>query len=453
MTMKRIGQERAATGVSLAALALAFTGPGAVPARAQQTETPTPAPSTGRPIDFRLPPADDGRTPGVQGPSDNGLPPIAPGDRPGTPATQPVQPRVAPTQPAPTARPATTTPAPATAPSRRDPAAASAPTARPATDDRPAAATSTPDSSDSALPPPPVVTDEPASPAVPAAPADDTPTPAASPAGQDGTPVWAWILAGLAALGAGIWYWRRRPVPAGEAPSEAAPSVKPETPRPQTPKPMPRAAAPSPAPAPTRPAPAAPVPAAAPALPVDRAPSPLVTRPVDEQRAIVGMALDIRDIRVMADDIAVSLALNLLNQGPVAATGLMVRVALGQGSAMPEGVLARFFDGAGGSVLRDDMTLEPGAGEQLSTEVLLPRAAIEPLMIGGRPMLVPVIAFDVTYHWDGPGDAFGQNAGSFVLGREQGESGSEKLAPLALDRAPHRVDHPGVRATAVRRAQ
>jgi hypothetical protein len=165
------------------------------------------------------------------------------------------------------------------------------------------------------------------------------------------------------------------------------------------------------------------------------------------------MALDIRDIRIMADDVAVSLVLNLLNQGPVAATGLMVRVALGQGSAMPEGVLARFFDGAGGSVLRDDMTIEPGAGEQLSTEVMLPRAAIEPLMISGRPMLVPVMAFDVTYHWDGPGDAFGQNAGSFVLGREQGASGSEKLAPLPLDRAPHRVDHPGARSTSIRRAQ
>src|SRR3546814_14870484 len=74
-------------------------------------------------------------------------------------------------------------------------------------------------------------------------------------------------------------------------------------------------------------------------------------------------------------------------------------------------------------------------------------------MIGGKPMIVPVIAFDVTYHWDGEGEAFGQNAGSFVIGREQGASGSEKLAPLPLDRASYTVDRPGARATAIKRSQ
>ena len=187
--------------------------------------------------------------------------------------------------------------------------------------------------------------------------------------------------------------------------------------------------------------------------PEPQAAHPLVTRPAGEQRAIVGMALDIRSIRIAADHVAVGFALNLLNQGTAPATGLMVRIALNQGSAMTEPVLARFFDGAGGSVLRDDMMLAVGAGEELSTEVMLPRAAIEPLMIGGKPMLVPVIAFDVTYHWDGEGDAFGQNAGSFVLGREQGASGSEKLAPLPLDRASYTVDRPAARSTAVKRAQ
>ena len=205
---------------------------------------------------------------------------------------------------------------------------------------------------------------------------------------------------------------------------------------------------------PVAPRPAAPQPARAPLAPPERPqPSPLVTRPAAEKRAIIGMALDIRSIRFAADHVAVGFALHLVNQGPVAATGLMVRIALNQGSAMAEPVLARFFDGAGGSVLRDDMTLAPGAGEELSTEVMLPRASIEPLMIGGKPMLVPVIAFDVTYHWDGEGDAFGQNAGSFVIGREQGASGSDKLAPLPLDRAAYAVDRPGARATAIKRAQ
>src|SRR3546814_10009615 len=81
------------------------------------------------------------------------------------------------------------------------------------------------------------------------------------------------------------------------------------------------------------------------------------------------MALDIRSIRFAPDHVAVGFALNLLNQGTVPATGLMVRIALNQGSAMTEPVLSRFFDGAGGSVLRDDIALAVGAGEELSTEV------------------------------------------------------------------------------------
>ncbi|WP_234716035.1 hypothetical protein [Sphingopyxis macrogoltabida] len=442
--MKRIGHERTAAGASLAALALVLAGAGVVPVSAQQTETPTPAPSSGRSIDFRLPPADEGRTPGVQGPSDNGLPPVAPGERRGaptpTPAPQPAPPRVTPTQPSTPARPAAGTAAPAPTPSRRDTPAAS--TSRSAANDQPAAAVEPP-ASDNAAPSLPPVTSGPTDSAASVAPppADDGASVAVPKREGSGTPLWAWLLAGLAALGAGIWYWRRRPLPAGAAPAEYVPPVEPAAPRP-----TPRAAAPARAPTP-------PAPAARPSAPAGRTAAPLVTRPADEQRAMVAMALEIRDIRMTADQVVVSLALNLANQGPVAATGLMVRIALGQGSAMPEAVLARFFDGAGGSVLRDDIAIEPGAGEQISTEVMLPRAAIEPLMIAGRPMLIPVAAFDVTYHWDGPGEAFGQNAGSFVLGREQGGASSEKLAPLPLDRAQHRVDRPGARATAMRRAQ
>ncbi|MGR4889632.1 hypothetical protein ACIPPQ_01260 [Sphingopyxis sp. LARHCG72] len=435
MIKRKMGQAgRAASPLMALALLLA----GAAPAFAQDT----PAPSSSRPLDFRLPPpTDDNRAPGVQGPSDNGLPPVAPGERRGqptpTPAPAPIQPatppRVTPTQPV-----TATTPAPA--PARRDTPA----TPRPASPD--AATQAAPvTTGNPALPPPETVAPaaSPATEAPPVAASDDTLAAAAPASAPSGTPIWAWALAALAALGAGYWYWRRRSALAGPSIDEAD-----EAPRPAAPAPATRAAAPKPA-APARPAPPQP----APVTPLEpRAASPLVTRPAGEKRAVVGMALDIRSIRFAADHVAVGFALNLLNQGTVAATGLMVRIALNQGSAMPEAVLGRFFDGAGGSVLRDDIMLAPGAGEELSTEVMLPRAAIEPLMIGGKPMLVPVIAFDVTYHWDGEGEAFGQNAGSFVLGREQGASGSEKLAPLPLDRAAYAVDRPGARATAIKRS-
>lgn len=437
MIKRKMGQAGKAAS-PLIALALLLAG--AAPAFAQDA----PAPSSSRPLDFRLPPpTDDNRAPGVQGPSDNGLPPVAPGERRGqptptpTPAPAPVQPatppRVTPTQPA-----TATTPAPT--PARRDTPAAP----RPAESD---AAASAPPAANENLELPPPDTVVPAAPAVTEAPpvtaSDDSSAIAAPASAPSGTPLWAWALAALAALGAGYWYWRRRSALVGPSIDEVD-----EAPRTAAPAPATRAAVPKPA-APARPAPPQP----APATPLEpRAASPLVTRPAGEKRAVVGMALDIRSIRFAADHVAVGFALNLLNQGTVAATGLMVRIALNQGSAMPEPVLGRFFDGAGGSVLRDDIMLAPGAGEELSTEVMLPRAAIEPLMIGGKPMLVPVIAFDVTYHWDGEGEAFGQNAGSFVLGREQGASGSEKLAPLPLDRAAYAVDRPGARATAIKRS-
>jgi len=440
MTDRNFGQGSSAARWPLVALLLALMATATV--RAQDTETPTPAPSS----IFRLPPANDGRAPGVQGPSDNGLPPVAPNERRGAqqpaptpaPTPTPAPPRVTPTQPT------TTLPSPAPSPTRRDTAAPDAPRAAAAAPDV------APDSSgqnSSELPPLDTTTPEVAAPTITTAPESEAAPVPATPgeASSSGTPLWAWILAALAALGAGLWYWRRRPALAG--PGDEAVE---DAPRPAVAPPASRAAtrpasAPVPAPSPT------PAPPTLPAGP--RPASPLVNRAAGERRAVVGMALDIRGIRFAPDHVVVAFSLHLINQGILPATGLMVRIALNQGSAMPEAVLGRFFDGAGGSVLRDDMTLDAGAGEELSTEVMLPRAAIEPLMIGGKPMLVPVIAFDVTYHWDGEGEAFGQNAGSFVLGREHGTSGSDKLAPLPLDRATYQVDAPGARATAVKRAQ
>jgi hypothetical protein len=423
----------------------------AVPAQAQQSEAPpasAPSSGSGRTIDFRLPPADDGRAPGVQGPADNGLPPLAPGERGGTPAPtpQPSVPRVVPTQPP----AASAAPAPA-AEGARTPREAAPRLAEPRAAERPAtSAASAPGSLSGAAAPPQPVTDAPAENASAASsvpgPATDASAPATPAGSEGGAPLWAWLLAALAALGAELWYWRRRPVPAGDGPAELAEMPEsPPAPMPE-PSPAPRAATP-----PAAPTPASAAPAPSP-MPAPHVASPLVTRPVDEQRALVAMTLEIHDIRLTDEQAVVAFSLHLVNRGPVAATGLMVRIAMGQGSAMPEAVLARFFDGAGGSVLRDDIALAPGAGERLSTDAMLPRAMIEPLMIGGRPMLVPVLALDVTYHWDGPGEAFGQCAGSFVLGREQGDGGG-RLAPVPLDRAAHRVQAPGHRATAMRREQ
>jgi len=425
--------------VPLVALALALAAMG--PARAQQDETPapTPAPAPGSLIDFRLRPDSDGRQSGVQGPADNGIAPLAPGERRGapTPAPQPAAPRVVPTQPAPAA--STPTPAPETAPSRNT--AAPAPTP-PRPRGVPAAAETMP-RDPAPTPAEPALTPSDSSPITNSNPAasgaEDLDAVRAKDRSSGGTPIWGWLLAALAASAAGFWYWRRRPALAADAPREpAAPQALPPTPRAATPPASPPPPAPRSA--------VAPPPAGSPA-----APSSLVTRPVAEQRAEVAMTLEVRSIHMTEENLVVGFVLDLANRGSVSATGLMVRIALNQGSAMQEGVLMRFFDGAGGSVLRDGIELAPGASEALTTEVMLARASVEPLVVGGKPMLVPVLAFDVTYHWEGDADAFGQVAGTFVLGRGPAPGAGDKLAPLPLDRPAYNVDRPAARATAMRR--
>ncbi|SNT11955.1 hypothetical protein [Sphingopyxis indica] len=420
-------------------LALVLAG-APLAARAQQDETPAPtpapAPSTGRTIDFRLPQQNDGRASGVQGPADNGLPPLAPGEQRGiptpapTPAPPPVAPRIVPTQPTPSP-----TPAPTPAPERR-----TTPTPAPVRGAAQAPTAATPETSPAA--PKPVQTptdvDAPANDAQTAPPPVDV-APAAGAPDRGGTPLWAWALALLAAAGAGFWYWRRRPALAGDAPDEPVGAP----PRAPVRAAAPRAVTPPPPPA------RAPQPAAA----APRSASPLVTRPAAERRAQIAMALGVRAIRVTAEHVAVGFTIELRNDGPLAATGLMVRIALGQGSAMQEAVIARFFDGAGGSVLRDGMDIAPGATETLNSEASLPRGSIEPLMIGGKPALVPVLVLDVTYHWDGDADAFGQTAGAYVLGRAPAAGAGDRLAPLPLDRPVYSLDRPAARATAARRTQ
>ncbi|MGN6691920.1 MAG: hypothetical protein ACTHJU_13350, partial [Sphingopyxis sp.] len=220
MTVRTIGRKDKRARLSLAALAASLMA-GAIPPAIAQTDQPAPAPTPAPSATFRLPPTDDGRSPGVQGPADNGLAPLAPGERrgPPTPAPSPaptprtVTPTVVPT------RPATSTPAPAPAsatPTRRDTPSTTAPGPRPAPTGAPAVPVQqTPtDAPATQAPAPAIEAPSPATPGFSVDPAAPLPSAAgdAVPAREGGeTPLWAWLLAGLAAAGAGFWYWRRRP--------------------------------------------------------------------------------------------------------------------------------------------------------------------------------------------------------------------------------------------------
>jgi len=72
--------------------------------------------------------------------------------------------------------------------------------------------------------------------------------------------------------------------------------------------------------------------------------------------------------------------------------------------------------------------LAPGEERELRHTLSLPRGAIEPLMAGGRPMFVPVVAISAVYGRD---DGEGQTGRAWVLGVAR--TGAAKLAPLWLD--------------------
>ncbi|HET6538277.1 MAG TPA: hypothetical protein VFG34_09230 [Sphingopyxis sp.] len=478
---------KAALCVSGAVLAVGGLGAGSIaPAMAQQGGADTAAPPAPRGFTFRLPPAEDQRDNRVQGPSDNGLPPAAPADQ------QPPRSRPAPTPtpvPAPTPLPM---PAPAPAPGSGTVSPGGTKAPPPSANKAPAPAQREEAPRASPVPEgltPPAVLDEQGGSAEGLAPLPDevagvaaesgmaqadapdeaAPVPASGSAlGDDGIGWIGWALAVLAAIGAGIFYWRRQNQVADEdgdgavvVEADDGPAQRPARPAATASKGtssagdsvgQPKAPADNEAEA---------ISAARPRSALADSPDladsyvtarPLVRRPVDEMRADVGMEIMVRSIRVEVDHVAVGFLLTLTNRGALDAQGLMVRLALGQGSAMNEAVLNRFYDGAGGSVLRDDIALAAGHSEQLSSEAKMPRAVIEPLMMGGKPMLVPVLAADVTYNWDGPGEAFGQIAAAYVLGRA-GAGGSDKLAPIPLDRERWAVDRPDGRPTAMARQQ
>lgn len=416
--------------VAMAVLAAMLT-PASAAAQAQESAPATPPP-TGSLRGFQLPPADSARDNDVQGPSNNGLAPREVPDRrpqPVAPPTIAAVPVVAPGEverspEAPSVRSAQMPPATRDrgadpVADRNDRAVGGAP---PASVSRaPLESGRNVPAPDSSLILPPI--------AARVNPATARPVPLSPVA-------WALPLA-LLLLGSGYWWFRRRPavatgptVPTAGASRAAAPVAPP--------KPGPGNSPAASAPPPTS------------VSPANHAVGALVTRVDAERRAELVMALDIERLAMTPTHLVIGFALHLTNRGGAAATGAMVRIALQQAAADQDVPLGHFFDGVGGSLIRDEIEIAAGASDGLSGEAHLPRDRIAPLMIGGKPMLVPVLAFDVTYHWDGTGAAFGQTASAFVVGRELGGHNS-RLGPLRLDQADYIVTPASVRATSLQR--
>lgn len=358
------------------------------------------ATNDGAPV-FSLPP---GQSPRPTGPEREGPEIDVPRDTPQPATTPPTDP------PAVVAPTVTPTPAPPAAmPSRQTPSRAERPDPSPAREAEPAAVTQAPAEPE----PTPVATPapRPAEPApvptpTPAPPVVETPQPA-----RDGGPS-PWVIAGLLVLGGAVaaWFLSRRRRPAEEAPA---------------PRPVAQLA-PPPSPVPPRPAP----------------PPPL---PADRPRIVVDM--QVSQARLSLVGLTIGYALTIRNEGEAVAEDIFVRGLLTGAGAAQQAVLSRFFTREEGQALHSVVALAPGEACHLTGELRLPSVEVGTVEMGGRAVLVPLLAFDVDYQWGGA-QANGRTGRAFIVGEER-DPPTDRLAPLRIDLGPRQYRAAACRPTAL----
>jgi hypothetical protein len=394
----------------------------ALPLAAQAQDVQGPPDGFRPPLDNRAP------APGpAEGPADNGIVPlpVAPRTAPPPPPQEAAPAAADPVRPGPAAArggalPSPSSPAPtspraesAVRPADRAPVDAVVPVTAPA-EALPVAPLGPPTDVPASLPPPPAAAARPAS----------------------------WWLLLLLPFAVGAWFLRRR----SKAAAAAGPARRALPPEPKRESPV----AP---PAPSRSEPQTAGDAAPPEPPAAVAPPARIAG-----RAQLSLTLHVQALELTDAHLRIQFALMLANRGDRAATSGLVRIALQQASARQGELLERFFDGAGGSVLADEVDIAAGDVGTIERNALLPLDGAEVMLIGGYPSLVPVIGFDVTYHWDGDAaqasvadDNFGQVAAAFVVGSAAAADG--RVAPVRLDLGPRTVRAPAARVTAMQRSR
>ena len=325
-------------------------------------------------------------------------------------APSPAPPRAQRAPQAPAERQASATTAQST---RSQPAAnataAQARGARPARETAPVSQQSQPGVSAPAIAEPassPPVADAPAS--LPPAAADPT-----SGAPSHGFPILPWLIAALVAAAAGTWFFFFRNRPRESYAGISAFDLQP-TPRP----------APEPSAARARQAaePKAFEPGAIP-------PAPLTG--VVSTRLRPWLEIEFRPDRAVVDDnrAAVAFEIFVSNSGNVPARDVLVEASLFNAGAMQDQQIQLFFDNP---VAKGDRipVIPPRQRINVNTAVFLARDQVQPITIEGRPLFVPMIAFNTLYRWSG---GEGQTSASYLVGKE---TQGDKLAPFRLDLGP-----------------
>jgi hypothetical protein len=252
------------------------------------------------------------------------------------------------------------------------------------------------------------------------------PQPSGAPASGHGFGMLAWLLEALAlALAGAFLFWRSRGryMLAGSANFDlfAAPEAEP-APAPPPPAPPRQAAAPKP------PAPAA---------------SGVVSsglRPWVE--------IGFQPVRCVLEEqrVVVEFDLELFNSGSAPARAVLVEARLFNAGADQDAQISAFFANPVGAGERIAV-IPPLKRLTVRSHAFALREQVQAYELAGRPVFVPLIAFNALYSWSG---GEGQTSVSHLIGRD---TQTEKLGPLRLDLGPHIFRNLGARLlpTGIRR--
>lgn len=187
--------------------------------------------------------------------------------------------------------------------------------------------------------------------------------------------------------------------------------------------------------APPEPAPVPAAPRAAPPPAPEKAPPPpppgVVPPPVGgvvSTRLRPWLEIGFQPLRCIMEDhqLIFEFELELMNSGNSPARDVLVEATLFNAGNHQDKELGAFFAdpvGAGERIAG----IQPLKGMTLRTEVVAPRERVQVYDVGGRKVLVPIIAFNALYRWSG-GD--GQTSTSYLLGIDTKKA---KMAPFRAD--------------------
>lgn len=254
---------------------------------------------------------------------------------------------------------------------------------------------------------------------------------------------WPWLVAALALVAAGLYFFRRQRSRSALAfAGGPEPELAPPEPTPQRAAPaLRRSTPPEPARGPVAPPKVAIPPAAAPSP--EPTPEPSLGIVTTSLRPWLDFQFE--PTRCTIEDGRATIEFNLIvtNNGGGPARDVLVEANMFNAGQEQDKEVAAFFSSPIGKGERTAV-IPPQRRLAFSSAVTLSGDQIRPVDIGGRQLFVPLVGFNALYRWGG---GEGQTSLSYLVGRE---GSGDKLAPFRLDQGPKQFARLGARANPLR---